>query len=454
MTNSASITPEQLQVVLLATELGSNTRDLKQFSYAEKGSSTYSFGLLQFDVGKNGDDVQQFLKGNGFNDGDIAMLSKHGGLSRTELDSLDTKLQAIPQDKVDQFTNQQLGNAVARVGKTIDIVWETNPAAADAIAKSPELQLAIADYDNQFHISDLDRKHPSTHGFVAYLEGKPVPLSGGTVKASDPLTRENVRNFIDVTKYGHDKANAHAVDSRAERLDDALRQLGLSDLPSAPGHAAVKAGRVLEEHAHGTAVQTLQSDLAILGYKDAHRHALKPDGDFGANTRDAVETFQRDHHLKVDGKVGNDTQTALQTALQARTTISLDDPRHADHPMYQQSLVGVHHAESERGIASGLHSERVAAALVAAAKSEGITHINRVLLSERGDRVFVEQKGSLPGINDKIAFVDTNQAIRTTVAQSTAAAAQVNQKQLDLASNKMLTQLHAVAEHTVSDLAR
>ena len=212
-------------------------------------------------------------------------------------------------------------------------------------------------------------------------------------------------------------------------------------------------GSKLRQGDHGESVYTLQNNLAELGYKEALGHEGKPDGNFGLHTRDAVEAFQLDHHLKVDGKVGHDTQTALQTALQTRTT-SLDDPHHADHPLYQQSLARLHHAESERGITSGLHSERVAAALVAAAKSEGITHIDRVLLSERGDRAFAEQKGSMPGINDKFAFVDTDKAIHTTIAQSTAAVSQVNQQPSELASINARTPPAATVEPAISGPVR
>src|SRR6185437_6978464 len=82
MPNNATITRNQLRTLFLETELGGNTRNLNRFTYAEKGSSTYTFGLLQFDVGKNGADVKGFLKENGFGDDDIKKLSQHGGLSR------------------------------------------------------------------------------------------------------------------------------------------------------------------------------------------------------------------------------------------------------------------------------------------------------------------------------------------------------------------------------------
>jgi len=47
MATDSTITREQLATLYLNTELGGNTRHLNHFSYAEKGSSTYSFGLVQ-----------------------------------------------------------------------------------------------------------------------------------------------------------------------------------------------------------------------------------------------------------------------------------------------------------------------------------------------------------------------------------------------------------------------
>lgn len=185
---------------------------------------------------------------------------------------------------------------------------------------------------------------------------------------------------------------------------------------------------MLEQGDHGAAVGILQSQLAKLGYTDIHGQPLKFDGDFGHATRHAVESFQRDHHLMVDGKAGHGTQAALQAALRTRTSIRLDDKLNPDHAMYQQALAGVHHAEAQRDIAPGLHSERLAAALVVVARCEGLTRIDGVLLSELGDRAFVEQKRSMAGITDKIAFVDTDHAVHTTVAHSSASLALVNQQ--------------------------
>jgi peptidoglycan hydrolase-like protein with peptidoglycan-binding domain len=445
MPNNATITADQLRTVFLATELGSNTRDLNRFSYAQTGESTYSFGLLQFDVGKNGADVKSFLKENGFSTDDIAELSQHGGLSRKQLDTLDAKLQAIPQDKIDHFTNKQLDQVVARVDKTIDLVREKNPAAADIIAKSPSLQLAIADYDNQFHITDLDHKHPSSNGFVAYLQGNAVTLAGGTIKAGEPLTRDDIQKFINNTKYGvaeHQKDEKHdAAKSRANRLDQAMYKLGFEAVsanaqqPSSQSkHGAISADGIVKEGDQGAAVHDLQTSLVQLGYKDGHGHPLKVDGNFGLDTRHAVEKFQRDHHLTVDGKAGPATEKALdaQVKAHAQAAPGLDNPRNTDHALYQQALAGVRQLDAQAGRASDQHSANLAAALVVAAKKEGMTRIDHVALStDGGTRVFAVQSDESV---HKYANVPTLPSLNMPIEQSSAAVQQLNQQQAQQAA--------------------
>jgi predicted chitinase len=107
----------------------------------------------------------------------------------------------------------------------------------------------------------------------------------------------------------------------------------------------------------------------------------------------------------------------------------IDHVGNPDHVLYARVLAGVHEAEAERHITPGLHSERLAAALVVAAKSEGMKNIDRVVLSDNGERAFVTQRGTIPLVNDKLAFVETKEAIHTTLTQSTTALTQVNHQQ-------------------------
>lgn len=63
----------------------------------------------------------------------------------------------------------------------------------------------------------------------------------------------------------------------------------------------------------GPAVKELQEDLLALGYKLPNYGA---DGDFGSETKKAVEAFQRDHDLTDNGVADAKTRAAIETALE------------------------------------------------------------------------------------------------------------------------------------------
>lgn len=176
-------------------------------------------------------------------------------------------------------------------------------------------------------------------------------------------------------------------------------------------------------------VTRLQTELNTLGYKDARGQSLQVDGDFGANTRFAVEAFQRDHQLTVDGKVGPQTQGALDQALKTQPAqaaiprgLLLSDPKNPDHALYEQALTQVKHIDEQMGRPSDEHTQRLAAAAVPAAKAHGLTRIDAIALSEDGSRTFVAQNDSPM---KRIAELSTAQAVATPIEQSSAAAQRV-----------------------------
>jgi hypothetical protein len=75
------MTTDQLRTMLFSTENGNNATALNTFSYAGGDKSSYSFGMLQFDVRTDHGGVQDFLRENGFSQQQIQALSQHGGLS-------------------------------------------------------------------------------------------------------------------------------------------------------------------------------------------------------------------------------------------------------------------------------------------------------------------------------------------------------------------------------------
>ncbi|WDS35816.1 peptidoglycan-binding domain-containing protein [Pseudoxanthomonas sp.] len=427
MPRESTITTEQLHTLYLNTELGGNAKLLNHFSYAEKGNSSYSFGLVQFDVGNNSG-AQRFLKDNGFSDNDITQLSKHGGLTRTQLDALDTKLQAIPQDKLDQFTNSKLDTAIERVDDAIERVRAKNPAAADAIVANPELQLAMADYDNQFGSMG--------NQFVGFLAGEKTKLQGGTIQAGDPPSRADVQTFIESTKYGI--GSPKAVQGRDAHFQDAMDQLGIAQSPGskAPsrGGADAAADGVLVSGERGESVKAMQEKLAGLSYTGTNGKPLNPDADFGPGTRHAVEQFQRDHGLTADGKAGPKTLEALEQAVQAKgqatTTAeqaapSMASAGHADNGRYRDVLGKLESLEQQRA-QGGLPAlfgdrqqlENAAGQVVFESRASGLTQVDSVLARPDGQGVFAVQ-GQLGDPASQRVYVDRAQAVGQDLQAST-----------------------------------
>lgn len=439
MATDSTLTREQLSTLFLNTELGGNTRHLDHFSYAKEGTSTYSFGLVQFDVGGN-PQARRFLRDNGFTNGDIELLSQQGGLSTQQLAALDAKLQAIPQANIDQLTNAKLDSAIGRVDEAIAKVRATNPAAADAIVANPELQLAMADYDNQFGSMGPQ--------FINYLAGNAEKLQGGTIQAGDPPTRADVQTFVDATKYGIQ--SPAAVTSRDERFDTAMSQLGIAQT-HAPSHGSpttpgAQAGSgVLVNGAKGDEVQAMQQKLADLGYTGKDGAPLVADGHFGPGTLQAVQQFQRDHQLTVDGKAGNGTLGALDAASQQRqqqaepaapaAAPSMATPGHADHPRYQQvveKLQALEQQRSQGGLSPLFHDrgqlENAAGQVAYESKVVGMSQVDTVVARPDGQGVFAVQ-GQLGDPAAHRTYIDLAQAVGQDLPSSTRQSEALNAEQ-------------------------
>ncbi|WP_108723466.1 peptidoglycan-binding protein [Xanthomonas prunicola] len=203
----------------------------------------------------------------------------------------------------------------------------------------------------------------------------------------------------------------------------------------------------LEQGERGESVKQLQGQLAQLGAVGRDGKPLQADGDFGGNTKYAVEQFQRERGLLVDGVVGNQTQAALAQALsqqkarQAEQTSApaapaqaaassplLSDPRHPDNAMYT-SAVGKLEALGERGgFSNRKELEQAAGQIVFEAKVSGLQRIDHVVPNKGGDGFFAVQ-GEMTDPAMRRVFVDRTQAEAQPLEHSTRQVAEENQRQ-------------------------
>jgi len=185
------------------------------------------------------------------------------------------------------------------------------------------------------------------------------------------------------------------------------------------GHQRAPERRVTTEDRRCTqATRTLQHDLEALGYTGVHGRRLKPDGNYGPNTRHAVEAFQHEHHLKVDGIAGARTREALDQAIRTHQhQPQLNDENHPGYPLYLEAQRAVYALDRNMGRTSDAQSDQLAGAAAVAAQKAGLKHITEIVLSEDGVRAFAVERRGAP----TFAYVQTAEAVNTTLAQSGAA---------------------------------
>lgn len=124
--------------------------------------------------------------------------------------------------------------------------------------------------------------------------------------AADPTRREAMDR-------AHAAVARNDYDPSTERDNADVRQ-ALAAIGSGTTRRAGNA--VLEEGESGRDVRKLESNLAGLGYHDAQGQPLVVDGRFTAETRQAVENYQRDAGLEsVDGRAGPQTLGSIDQAV-------------------------------------------------------------------------------------------------------------------------------------------
>lgn len=273
---------------------------------------------------------------------------------------------------------------------------------------------------------------------VKFLQENPRYAKSGLFDADTKGHLEKEANALQRAGYATDPKYAEQLAAvyNGPTMQRAIKEAQAGHANTLASHSDashsdhVNAARGLSGGSTGLTVTQLQTDLNHLGYTDAQGKALHIDGHFGPATKAAVEAFQHDHHLAVDGNVGPKTLEALHAQTQAAAKVAspgLDNPRNPDYALFEQALAGVRQLDAQAGRTSDQHSANLAAALVVAAKQEGLTRIDTVALStDDGSHVFAVQHGMQA---PKYAQVPTLPALNTPIEQSSKAAQQVNQPQ-------------------------
>lgn len=210
--------------VAFATEDGKDSSVFTKFSYAG-GNSTYSFGLYQYDVGKN-PDAKEFLSSIGFSANQISQLSQSGTLTDAQHTALNTQLSTALQDpenaaKLQEFNSSWAEGLVTQLQDVLDIVYQDNPSVAEQIYQSPAMQLQLLDYANQFHLD--------TDGTIeTWLSGQPAEESGGTfqIEAGTQITSDDIQDVVMGTLYAVN--NPARETTRENALDLSLNSMPLS----------------------------------------------------------------------------------------------------------------------------------------------------------------------------------------------------------------------------------
>ncbi|MBB3855773.1 peptidoglycan hydrolase-like protein with peptidoglycan-binding domain/predicted chitinase [Xanthomonas arboricola] len=202
----------------------------------------------------------------------------------------------------------------------------------------------------------------------------------------------------------------------------------------------------LEQGERGEQVKHLQGQLAQLGAVGRDGKPLKPDGDFGGNTKHAVEQFQREHGLQIDGVAGQQTQAALAKALtqatpkqpehtaapaaqaQAASSPLLSDPRHPDNAMYNGAVSKLEALGERGGFANRKELEQAAGQIVFESKVSGLQRIDHVVPNKSGDGFFAVQ-GEMTDPAMQRIFVDRSQAQNQSLENSSRQAAEESQRQ-------------------------
>lgn len=297
---------------------------------------------------------------------------------------------------IDRYRNDVLD---LRTG--VSVGWELPKAIADGVEHAGSV---VAEKAREgMHAAE----HAAVH--VAHEAAQAAEKAGTAIK-------NEVTHDIEAIERGA-KAAAHATEQAVERAGNAVKHAAVEGAHKVEG--AAKAVVTGAEHAFDSARKEISHDLEATG------KALHSAGE--AMREGASKAFDKLSH---PGSWFHDDAAAKKPAL--------NEPSHPDHALFQQARTAVHQLDASHQRAPDARSDNFAASLAVAARGNGMSKIDHVVLSDDASRAYAVQ-GDLKSPFKQIAQVDTAQAMAAPVEQSSAA---WSQQQARLQAN------HALAQNT------
>lgn len=317
---------------------------------------------------------------------------------------------------------------------------------------------------------DIDRLHKA-----GYRDDGSLLTPRNPLKAID-LGAHGIDNFVPDSKLlGHsiispeNEARYRAHHGMIDRYRNDVRDLrtGLSagwEVPRAIGGKAVEGAQAVEHGAQhlAHAIGEKGSQAAHIAEHAAQAVAAEASHAYDATRKGVVHGAQTAEHAIVQGvhaaehavsqgvhATEHAAHTLANDASQAWNTLShpgswfgskptapsaaplrLDQATHPDHALYQQACDAVYRLDSAHQRAPDQHSDNLAAALVVAARRDGLDQIHHAVLSDDASRTFAVQ-GEPHSPLRQLAQVQTAQAVNTPIEQSSLAWQQVASSRQD-----------------------
>jgi hypothetical protein len=288
---------------------------------------------------------------------------------------------------------------------------------------------------------------------TAVLQGD-FEVAGKVAELAARRTTENARHAWSTTTNtavlginAMDRVGEHV----AGQIKEAASEVGsqLDHLGKAMGSEAVE--RVVRHvvgdvsHAFDQARDDLSSrlDRVIKAADEGDWASFHQDNQVLADKAPGRELFA---HAKV--MVDLQEQHASRQSAPLPAPRRLDDPVHPDHALYQQARRAVHRLDAEHHRIPDQRSDQLAAALVVAARRDGLSRINEISVHRDGEHVSAWEKAP-PGadwftqfqISTRHAAVPIVSSLNTSIAHSSLAWEQtMQQKQIEQAKQEIQRQ--------------